>query len=111
MTDSPEDTGKKQRYSPEWEAQKFKPGQSGNPNGRPKGARSKLTETFLNDALEAWNTNGKEALEKMAAEKPGDFAKMIATIIPKEDKLEHTGKDGAALPAPVINVTTSSPSP
>lgn len=62
----------------------FKPGQSGNKNGRPKGARSKISESFLSDALEAWKTHGKTALAKMATEKPADFAKMIASIIPKE---------------------------
>ena len=42
----------------------------------------------------------KWMLGKMAPKKYGD-----------KQTLEHTGKDGAALPAPVINVTTSSPGP
>ncbi len=40
MLDEPEDTGPKQDT-------KFKPGQSGNPAGRPKGARNRLGEDFL----------------------------------------------------------------
>ena len=35
MADRPEKQGESRVYSVEWEAQKFKPGQSGNPNGRP----------------------------------------------------------------------------
>ena len=81
-----DNTGREQgaAYSAEFEAQKFKPGQSGNPAGRPKSARSKLSENFLKDALEAWEVNGKAALEDMATEKPADFAKMIASLVPKE---------------------------
>jgi len=53
-------------------------------------SRNKLAEGFLNDALEAWKTYGKEALAVMAAEKPSDFVKMIAQVIPREDKLDHS---------------------
>lgn len=67
----------------------FKPGQSGNPNGRKKGSRNKLGEDFLSDALAAWNKHGPEALTAMATEEPAKFCSMIAGILPKELNVNH----------------------
>ncbi len=62
----------------------FRPGQSGNPRGRPKGSRNRISEDFLQDAYEAWSTHGKTALDKMATEEPGKFVTMIGGLVPKE---------------------------
>lgn len=65
----------------------WQPGQSGNPAGRPKGARSKLQEDFLRDVLEAWEERGPQVITAMIAEKPSEFVKMVAGLMPKEATL------------------------
>lgn len=65
----------------------FKPGQSGNPAGRPKGARSKLGEEFLQDMLADWAANGKAVIEAVRADKPEQYLKVVASILPKEMNL------------------------
>ncbi len=62
----------------------FKPGQSGNPAGRPKGARGKLGTAFLEAMLSDFEAHGIEVIERVRDEKPDQYLKVVASILPKE---------------------------
>ncbi len=62
----------------------FQPGQCANPTGRPKGARNKLTETFLEDVYAVWQEHGATALETLAEKDPGKLATIVASLLPKD---------------------------
>jgi len=91
MSNSPETTGRNQDGT-------FAPGVSGNPSGRPKGTRHKLSESFLEALLKDFvkaseedHSLGELAIAAMRADKPNEYARMIASILSKE--FEHSADD------------------
>ncbi len=62
----------------------FQPGQCANPSGRPRGARNKLTERFLEDVHAAWQEHGETALKTLAENDPGKLATIVAGLVPKD---------------------------
>jgi uncharacterized protein DUF5681 len=62
----------------------FPPGQSGNPRGRPKGARNRLGTQFL-EALKAdFNHFGIQAIALVRERKPKTYMRVVADLLPKE---------------------------
>lgn len=74
-----DDTPRKQGLLPGWQA-----GQSGNPAGRPRGARSKLSEAFLDALFADFASHGIGAIVRVRDEKPDQYLKVIASILPKD---------------------------
>ena len=74
----------------------FKPGQSGNPAGRPKGARSKLSEAFLLALSDDFEANGMAAVERVRDDKPEAYLNVIGRLMPK--LMELSGPDGESIP-------------
>lgn len=70
----------------------FEPGQSGNPNGRPKGAVNKFTRS-VREAFEAAFNHLQDLdgvkLEDWAQQNPEEFYKLAARLIPAQ--MEHSG--------------------
>jgi hypothetical protein len=49
------------------------PGQSGNPSGRPIGARGRFSQQFISDLTTAWEQYGADALAQTAKLYPDRF--------------------------------------
>jgi Family of unknown function (DUF5681) len=62
----------------------FNAGQSGNPGGKPVGARNRLTAAFLNALAADFDANGKDAIKLCRETKPEAYIKAIAALCPKE---------------------------
>ena len=62
----------------------WKPGQSGNPKGRPQGSRNKLSEEFLADVHASWQVWGRPALMTAAITDPVSYVRMVASLMPRE---------------------------
>jgi hypothetical protein len=70
----------------------WKPGQSGNPAGRPIGARAKISERLLADLSDVWNEHGASVLQRLAVTDPGKLATIAYGLLPRDIfiKVENT---------------------
>lgn len=92
---NPEPTGTKQ-VKP---STLFKPGQSGNPAGRPKGSKNKLTENILEDLAEFYATEGKDLIRRVRDENPTALLQGLMKLIPRDYQLNLTADISADITA------------
>ena len=76
---------------------KFRKGQSGNPAGRPKGARSRLCEDFLKALHEDFQKHGVKAIEAVRIEKPEVYFNGVVKLLPQQFGLDDETKGGVTV--------------
>lgn len=62
----------------------FKPGQTGNPGGKPVNARNKLNADFLNRLAADFQKHGKSAIEAAREKDPMGYVKALCALQPKQ---------------------------
>ena len=75
------------------EAHLFKPGQTGNPNGRPKGSKHKLNEDFLKALAADFHEHGPSVIANVRTQSPAVYLKIVAGLQPREVKVTEQKLD------------------
>src|SRR6516225_2269065 len=69
----------------------FQQGVSGNPHGNRYRTRHLLNQEFMQALLLHFRQHGKKAIEKVARNQPAAYLKILALLVPREMKLDHSG--------------------
>ena len=72
-------------------AMTFRQGVSGNPHGNRHRTRHLLNQEFMQALLLNFRHQGKKAIEKVARNQPAAYLKILALLVPREMKVEHSG--------------------
>ncbi len=67
----------------------WKPGQSGNPRGRPAGSRDRLTSAFVSKLADDFAEHGEQAIRDCRRDDPTAYLRLIVALAPKELEIRH----------------------
>lgn len=66
----------------------FVKGQSGNPAGRTPGSKNKISEKFITAITADFEQHGETVIAKVRSEKPENYLKIVADLVPKDFNIE-----------------------
>ena len=72
-------------------AGRFPKGISGNPAGRPRGAKGKFSEALVTDFARDWQEHGAEVVARVRVENPVAYLSVAARLVPREFLIESSG--------------------
>lgn len=62
--------------------------------GRPKGSRNRISEAFLKALSDDFDEHGVATIETVRVEKPHEYLKIIASLLPKQVEIKEGAFDG-----------------
>lgn len=84
-----DNTARKTNSAPQLAPYRFKPGDVGNPAGRPKGSRNKITELFLQKLHADFEQHGTAVIEEVRKKRPEAYLAAVAQLVPRQtEKIE-----------------------
>ena len=66
----------------------FSPAKAAIQRDAPKGARNKLSEAFLGALADDFDEHGETVIQKVRGERPHEYLKIVAAVLPKQMQLE-----------------------
>lgn len=67
----------------------FVKGKSGNPGGKPKNARNRITVRFLEELAEDFEEHGREVIDSVRMNDPASYLRLVAQLVPKEIEVKR----------------------
>jgi hypothetical protein len=68
-------------------------GVSGNPKGRARGSRHKLSENFILALHDSFEEHGDAVIAAVIQDNPAEYLRIIASIVPKQFGIEEGSQD------------------
>ena len=62
----------------------YAPGTSGNPGGKPVGAKNRVTAQFLEALADDFKANGKKAIKACREKDPAAYVRACVALVPKD---------------------------
>jgi hypothetical protein len=87
-------TQQQQDASTDMPTNRWQAGKSGNPAGRTRGSRNRLSEEVICALLRDFLQHGQEAVARVRRAHPATYLKILALLVPREHKVEHSTPAG-----------------